>query len=307
MNKKRIITHDSGFHTDDVFAVATLLLYLGDKKAEIIRTRDEDIIKTGDYVVDVGMVYDPNKNLFDHHQKEGAGKRENGIPYASFGLVWKKFGVEVSGSKEIAEAIEKKIVQYLDAGDNGVNTYQELFTGVMTYDVHQIVNSFEPTWKELKDVDIDKKFLEAVSFARGLLKREIEKTKDWIEAENIARGIYKKTEDKRLIILDEENVYGRVLITYTLINFPEPVYAVFRKETSYEDGQESWQVVAINKSKGTYESRKPLPENWRGLRDNDLVRVTGVNDATFCHNSGFMCMTKSKEGAVKLAKMALEA
>ena len=79
---KRIITHNGGFHTDDVFAVATLLIFLGEEETEVIRSRDPEIIKTGDFVVDTGFIYDPEKNLFDHHQIEGAGERGNGIPYA---------------------------------------------------------------------------------------------------------------------------------------------------------------------------------------------------------------------------------
>ena len=78
--KIKIVTHSSDFHTDDLFAVATILLALGDTKDfEIIRSRDMSVIETGDYVVDVGGIYDPEKNRFDHHQEGGAGKRDNGI------------------------------------------------------------------------------------------------------------------------------------------------------------------------------------------------------------------------------------
>ena len=97
--KKRIaiITHSGSFHPDDCFAVATLLIYLESQPlpAVVKRTRDAKVIKTGDFVVDVGNVYDPSKDRFDHHQEGGAGIRDNGIPYASFGLVWKKLKGEI--------------------------------------------------------------------------------------------------------------------------------------------------------------------------------------------------------------------
>jgi uncharacterized UPF0160 family protein len=35
----------------------------------INRTRDEEVLKTCDIVVDVGSVYDPPNLRFDHHQK----------------------------------------------------------------------------------------------------------------------------------------------------------------------------------------------------------------------------------------------
>jgi uncharacterized UPF0160 family protein len=111
MNKQiKVISHGSGFHTDDIFAVATILLVLGEKDdVSVIRTRDMEIIKTGDYVVDVGGVHDESTNRFDHHQFGGAGKRENGIPYASFGLVWNKFGKDLVGSEDGANRIDKII------------------------------------------------------------------------------------------------------------------------------------------------------------------------------------------------------
>lgn len=61
---KTILTHSGSFQADDIFAVAILLLALGESK--VVRTRDKDQIATADYVVDVGMIYDPAKNRFDH-------------------------------------------------------------------------------------------------------------------------------------------------------------------------------------------------------------------------------------------------
>ncbi|MDO8564969.1 MAG: MYG1 family protein, partial [bacterium] len=67
MGKKTIVTHEGKFHADDVFAVATLLLALQDE-AEVRRTRDEEDVASADIAVDVGGIYDAEKNRFDHHQ-----------------------------------------------------------------------------------------------------------------------------------------------------------------------------------------------------------------------------------------------
>ena len=97
--RKVVVTHDGSFHTDDVFAVATLSIYYKNR-IKIIRTRDEKIMGKADIVLDVGEIYDPSTNRFDHHQKEGAGTRDGGVPYASFGLLWKHFGLEICGEDE---------------------------------------------------------------------------------------------------------------------------------------------------------------------------------------------------------------
>jgi len=49
-----------------------------------------------------------------------------------------------------------------------------------------------------------------------------------------------------------------------------------------------------------------FPESWAGKNGKELAEITGVEDAIFCHNARFICSAKSKEGAMKLAQMALE-
>ena len=105
------------------------------QKFKIIRTRDEKIITSGDYVFDVGGVYDPETNRFDHHQVGGAGKHSNGIEYASFGLVWAKYGVIVSGGEKEAKIIEDKLVSPIDANDNGM-TLSENKSEIFPYNIY---------------------------------------------------------------------------------------------------------------------------------------------------------------------------
>ena len=109
-SKKIIVTHSSKFHPDDIFAVTTLELMLEKEciEYEVIRTRDMEITNKADYVVDAGFIYDEARERFDHHQIEGAGARNNGSPYASFGLVWKKYGYMLCGNQEIAQSAKKR-------------------------------------------------------------------------------------------------------------------------------------------------------------------------------------------------------
>src|SRR5665811_284372 len=121
MQNKKLVTHNGSFHADDVFACATLSLMLEKENInfEIIRTRDPEVINSGDYVFDVGDIYDEDKNYFDHHQVGGAGQRDNSIEYSSFGLVWKKFGIKLCDSKKVVDIIDRKLVAPIDAADNG--------------------------------------------------------------------------------------------------------------------------------------------------------------------------------------------
>ncbi len=298
-NKKKIcVTHNGSFHADDLFATATLSI-LNNGNIKVIRTRDEEIFKTADYVYDVGGENDPNKNKFDHHQKGGGGVRDNGIPYASFGLVWKKFGEEICDDKKVADYIENKIVLYIDAKDTGFDISKPIIPNVFPYSVDAIFLSVAPTWKE-SETNIDKIFKEQVDKVVVLLKREIKIAKDDIDGINTLLQAYNEAEDKRIVIA--KNDYPRYLLQDTLSKLPEPIYLIYPSIKA-----NTWKVEAIKKSPDTMESRKYFPVEWRGLMEKDgkLKEITGVKDAQFCHATGFYLTVGSLEGAIKLAQKAL--
>jgi uncharacterized UPF0160 family protein len=300
MTKKTcIVTHDSGFHADDVFGVAALTVLLGEENIEVRRSRDPEVIAQGEYVLDVGMVYDPATNHFDHHQEGGAGQRENGIPYASFGLIWKHFGERIAGSKEVADAIDRCLVQPIDAHDNGVDFFTLAFEGVSPYTIGQFLGALGPAWGE--SATHDAAFREAVLVARRVIDREIVHAQKDQEAIRMIDAAYAAA-DKKIVIIDSTPAVPRTLIQKRLSKYPESLYAIRNHE---ESG--TWQVVTVLEDPDSFKSRRPLPLAWAGKRDHELASLTGVSDAYFCHNARFMCLARSKEGALKLAQLALEA
>lgn len=296
--KIRVVTHDAGFHTDDVFGVAALSLLLGDDTIEIIRTRNESVIDSAEYVLDVGFVYDEASNRFDHHQEAGAGIRDNGIPYASFGLVWKKYGAEICGSQEIANGIETKLVQHVDAYDNGIETFTLGAQNVSPFLLQDVVATFEPKFGE-QNRSNDAGFLEAVGFARHVLTRLIIGERGELEIKKRVSEAYERAENKRCIVFDESFVADRVLIAMTLGTYSDTVYFIHK----HQGGR--WQLVCVVNPPMFYDNRKLLPAVWRGKHGAELATVTGVPDAFFCHRAGFMAVVDSKAGAMKLADLAL--
>ena len=294
-----IVTHSGSFHTDDVFAVATIKLFLGDVSHRVIRTRDAEIIEKGDFVVDVGNVYDPDKNRFDHHQQEGgAGERDNGIPYSSFGLVWKKYGEKLCNSEEVASIIEKRLVFPVDASDNGVETYIKSSEDLIPYTIHNIVEAFYPTWKEEEGgQDFDIAFVKVLEIARKILSREIRKAQDEKIGKVFVEKAYNEAKDKRIIIIDGHYSWEETLACYSEVLF------VVRPE---HQNTVNWKVKAVRDDPiSSFEYRKYFPKSWAGKRNEELAKVTGVSDAIFCHNKCFIAVAGSKEGALKLAKLAV--
>ena len=296
MKINKLVTHDGSFHADDIFACATLCLVLEKEgvKFEITRARNEEIIKNGDYFFDVGGVYDAETNRFDHHQKGGAGKRENSIEYSSFGLVWKKFGLKLTGSEEITELIDEHLVAPVDAFDNGFDLVENKYD-ISPYFIQHFFISMRPTWAE-KDISNDKMFLKSVEIAKEILSREIMQAKDTFLAKERIISIYQNATEKRIIILDESYPYENILN-----NFSEPLFVVYPKTND-----NLWGVKVIKENPKTFKSRKDFPSLWGGLQNEELQKISGVQDAVFCHKGLFMAVAKSKEGAIKLAQIAVE-
>lgn len=292
----RIVTHNGLYHSDDLFAVATISLLLGDEvDLEIIRTRDERITAKADFAVDVGGEFNPDKKIFDHHQEGGGGVRPNGVPYASFGLVWKTYGEKITGDIRIAEKIDKRIVQPIDSEDNGIKVANEVFEEITPYTIQDMFFAFAPTWKE-KDVNVDAIFESCVNIAKRILKREMKMIHDVTLAESVVENIYKNSKDKRVVVLDQYYPWKIVMS-----NFPEPFFVVYPGTSG-----ETWHAQSVPDKRGSLDARVSFPEEWAGKRYEELSRVSGVSDALFTHNGRFLSVAKSKEGAEQLAWRAIE-
>ena len=285
----KIVTHGGAFHADDVFAVAAFQLLLGKDNVEVIRTRDDEVIAMGDYVVDVGGVYDHKTKRYDHHQPD-APVRENGIPYAGFGLMWLHHGEEICGSVEIAEAIEEKLCVPIDASDNAVNIWQPGQFELAPLEWDDIVK----TWRSFDGTEekMDEQFMKVVDVAREYLRRVITKQRLKLEDKARAEKLYDETDDHSVIISDDP-VSRRWFIEKADVNV-----VVHPRD----DG--SWMAINVEKDKDTYETKVNFPAAWAGLRDEELAKVSGIADALFCHKNLYLFAAGSKESAIAAARLA---
>ena len=306
MKTINLVTHSGQFHADDIFSTAFLHVYYRHKdktiKVKCRRSIKKEDIEKADIVYDIGLVYNPKKLRFDHHQNDAGLIRENGIPYAAFGLVFKHFGTElitlISGEKnkkviaEIFDIIEKKLVQHIDAMDNGTATYKQVFKGV---DVATIDNYFQMC-KFAAGVDdmkmIDKKFFELVKFSEPIIENIIDYAVHIQSEKALAVRAYNKAKDKRIIICDR-------FYSFNFNTFPEPLLV------AYPDLRDNWSAKNVQTGEDLYDARFYFPESWRGLVEVELEKACGVKGAKFCHKSGFLCVNETKEGLLKMIEIAL--
>jgi uncharacterized UPF0160 family protein len=289
----RVATHDGSLHADEVFAIAALSL-LGEP-VEIVRTRDEAALAAADARVDVGFRSDPERGDFDHHQREGAGERPNGIRYASFGLVWRHHGARIAGDAEVAERVDQSLVQGVDANDTGQEIVNPLIDGVWPMTVSGVIGAFNPTWEEeLTREEEDRRFAEAVVLATRILEREIAAARAGRRARRLVEEAVARAEDPRVVVLDDNIPWKEVVVTQA----PEALYVVYPK-------RQGWGLEAVPRVLGSFENRRDLPAAWAGLDGPDLAALTGVEDALFCHAKRFLAVARSRAGIDALAAQAL--
>jgi len=307
-----IVTHSGKFHADDAWAVAVLNILYPD--AEIVRTRDQAIIDTADFAVDVGGVYDPAAGRFDHHQKGFEVARQSGVPYASAGLVWREYGARCVSAlalahtgqaladdkaREIAYGIDADVVQYLDMSDVGMAK-----SAPGGYGLSAVISGYNTNWM---DEDRLGHGPAAEQYRLAQFRRAMALLADvMVNAVRYRVGALLALEQVRQGEMLEG---GRVLF---LKNGALPWSQVVRKEMpkvlfviSYSIGEQRHILHTVPVSAESFEARADLPEAWAGLRDAELAAVTGVPDAGFCHNGRFIASAKSYAGIRAMAALAL--
>ena len=294
---KRMAVHNGIFHADDVFGVALMQSIYND--LEIIRTRDEELLKTCDIVSDVG------NGKYDHHHVDKI-RRENGIPYCGFGLLWRDFGISYINAKypelsnlkeqqEVAEKVDTILIQQIDAQDNGVDV---MTSQVPIMTLCDIIYTFIPTGAG--EDEIEKGFFEAVEFAKKILYKITKKFVDSYENYRMIKNELKKQNVKQ----------SHILVLEKSVPWKDTILELDRNENVlyvvYQDVTGSWCTQTVPKEANSFAARKDLPKTWGGLKNDDLSKLTGIENCTFCHPALFICGNKTKEGAISMAKVAVE-
>ncbi|MGC0367001.1 uncharacterized UPF0160 family protein [Rhodococcus sp. 27YEA15] len=285
-----IATHNGKFHADDVFGVSLLKQLYPD--AVVVRSRDEAVLGSADIVLDVGGRYVPDEGRFDHHQR-GAGERANGIAYSAFGLLWQHYGLQFcDGDESVFRRIDSRLVEGIDAVDNGQEIYTLNDFGTKPFDLSSVLDLFNPI--SSTDEEFDTQFELATVLATQILIRLRSKYAGDAAAELEFVETYQKSSDPRFVVLERFVPHGRAASAQ-----PELLFTVFPNTNG------GWSIQTVKPADSKFGSRKLLPESWRGLNGAELAAVTGVAGSVFCHKAGFIGAADTREGALELLALAL--
>ena len=276
-----LITHSGRFHADEVFATSMVLMV---EQHEVLRTRDQAEIDKGSIVLDVGSEYNPDTLRFDHHQNSFTREREDGTPFATAGLIWEHYGSRILQSRGLEDSeqvtyalkwVDDKLIKDIDAVDNGM--YLE--------DPRPSVSMIIGLMNQSSD-DEDKQlaaFNKAVTFTSDIM-------------ENLVASAIKEAQVASELMALMETVENGILVLEK--NLPYKDFISKHPEVRrvvYPRNEEQFGVYCNGRE-------NHLPERFRGLRDQELCEVTGLEDAVFCHKSGFMSVTLSLESALFMAR-----
>jgi len=326
MDSKTIGTHDGTFHCDEALAVFLLRLTETYRTADLKRSRDPAVLDTCNIVVDVGALYDESKQRFDHHQRGFQEIFGHGFTtkLSSAGLIYKHFGKEIIAAQIGVEVdhpkvhvlwlkLYKEFIEAIDAIDNGISQYpsQERPRYSNQTDLSSRVRWLNPPWNEPTSRPIVDSCFANASRLTG--EEFLGRLRYYANAWLPARDIVVSALSTRL----NEDPSGRIIQFQCFVPWKEhlfeleteqeiaddslPLYVIYPDETNG-----SWRVQAIPVSPDSFVSRKALPEEWRGLRDDDLSKLTGIDNCIFVHASGFIGGNKTREGALSLARLALK-
>ena len=272
------ITHSGTMHADEVFATAFLELFLGEVR--VYRTTSIDTYKLDSNT----LVYDIGRGKFDHHQND-ALKRENGITYSSFGLLWKEYGkvfLENNNYENVLEmynAIDKDLVEGIDADDNGLFPKIETFANYKVKTVSNIIKLFNPSFNSKENES--EQFIKAVNVARQILEEEILYINGKVIAEEkVIDYIDKLDEGTKYLILEEFLPYEEAILNNSKAN--ELLFVAFPSNRG------GYAIKTIPKSINEKSSRMSFPEEWAGLSNEELENTSGIKGLRFCHTGRFI-------------------
>ncbi|CDK25633.1 unnamed protein product [Kuraishia capsulata CBS 1993] len=320
----QICTHSGQFHADESLAVYMLKTLPKFKDATVVRSRDPKVWEESDIVVDVGGISDEVK-FFDHHQRdfEGTFSSKYSSKLSSAGLIYKHFGkeiisvnLELNAEKDsesidlLYEKIYKEFIEAIDANDNGISAYgkdaKPLFSE-KNFKLASVVQHLNPSWiNDPKDADYDAAFAKASEFMGMFFTNVLnDYGKAWLPARQyVEKAVAESTS------IDPQ---GRILVLDRFVPWQDHLFTIERETKKkvalyvlFEDTSGNWRISAVPAAAGSFDSRKKLPEPWRGVRDDALSKLTNVEGCVFVHAAGFIGGAKTKDAVLQLAKMAVD-
>ncbi|EJT50954.1 GAMM1 protein [Trichosporon asahii var. asahii CBS 2479] len=274
-----------------------------------------------DIVVDVGGVYDPAKQRYDHHQRGftevfGFGGFDR-TKLSSAGLVYKHFGKHIIAKQlGVAESDPKvetlwlqlygELIESIDGIDNGVNIAQGELAYAQRTDLSSRVRRLNPRWNEpASDDDYDARFAVASKTTGDEFLQQLDYFANaWLPARDVVKEALEKRHEVdpsgKIVVFKQDHLFS---LEPTMAKETKILYVLYPENPDNENSK--WRIQCVPESPDSFTNRKSLPAAWRGLRDEELSKESGIPGGVFVHASGFIGGNETFNGVLAMARAAL--
>lgn len=301
MTPSYLVTHSGGFHADELLSSVVLTRLF--PQAELRRSRAPEWITPGvDRIIyDVGGLYDPALQIFDHHQRD-APMRADGNPYSSFGLIWKHFGHEYLRALSVPEAnldsvhanFDAKFVLLIDQLDNGA--LDPSVAGPLAgMTLPGLLETLKPVFDDTDPQSEMRAFHKAREIAQSFVEARIARSAAKLRAEDIVAQSIRAAGSSRILELPMGMPFRPGVIK------AGADHLLFVVNPRGED----WSLGGIRLFDEGFELRADLPLAWAGLTGAKLEAASGVTGASFCHNGRFIAVAKTRDAILEMARIAV--
>ncbi|MCR4802405.1 MAG: MYG1 family protein [Lachnospiraceae bacterium] len=260
---KKIIVHGGKFHADDVFCVA--MAQILNPQIEV-----ERVFKTEGLEDSKTIICDIGSGRYDHHQAD-AEIREDGHKFAACGLFFRDFGELLFSREESRKTFHDAYILPIEDCDNGLTPNP----------LSVAISAFNGSWETTPE-EREKGFMDAVTFAKGILEREISDMESKQKAEALVNEALAKS-NNGLVILSQYLPTDMFVGTGAkLVIFP-----------SLRGG---YQLLTVKKEVGSFEDVISLPKPWLEEKP---------SGCTFIHQARFIASFETEEQAIKAGLDAL--
>jgi uncharacterized UPF0160 family protein len=242
---------------------------------------------------------------------------------SSAGLIYKFYGKEVlrglikglmlafeeENMDKLYNNIYEDFIKMVDAKDNGINQYDNKDELKARYhdntSFQSQVGRLNPLWNETKNAG------ECFKFAMAIAENEL-----LSQVRFLVLGFFPAYAIVKEAVMNREKFHksGEVMLLQTscpwkehLNNLEEELNIVGKiKFVLFKDQDGGFRVQTVGLTLGSFSFRLGLKTEWRGLKLEELKKVSNIEDIVFVHSNGFIGGAKSLESALRMVDASLE-
>ena len=173
------------------------------------------------------------------------------IPVYKVEKYLEKCNVKKEHIEELFLQIDKDLIQYIDANDNGQAT--QIDTDYKFVELASVISAFNPCWNEI--VDTDECFMQAYETAKKYFERFIAREIAKNEAKELVENAIENSKEG-IMILEQFMPWEEAVLTSTNPKAEKINFVVFPSNRG------GFCVHTVPKELGSFENRKSLPKEY---------------------------------------------